>query len=56
MAKLLTDANVPTMVTVCFLDEIRKATHSTRPQGSYNCPEAEGAIAAQATLGTFAFL
>ena len=44
------------MVMICYLDMLRKATQSTRPRGSYNCNEAENAMAAQDTLGTFAIL
>lgn len=52
----LTDANVPKMVTLCFLDSLRRATRSDRPRRNFNCHEAEGAMAAQETLGTFAIL
>lgn len=56
MATRLSDANVPKMVIICFIDEFRKAIHSTRAHGSINCSEAEGAATAQVTLGTFAIL
>ena len=44
------------MVIICFIEELRKAIHSTRARGSFNCNEAEGTTTAQATLGTFAIL
>ena len=56
IAKRLTDANVPKMVIICFLDLLRRSTHSERQRRAYNCSEAEGAMAAQETLGTFAIL
>ena len=56
MVKTFHKENMPSQISLAYVDCLRRITHSTREKKTYHCPHADRAVGLQDHLGSFAIL